>query len=149
MSFEGTNVCLCKKGHLHVTDCYDELEVCDCGEPIVHQFIVDDTNCDEVCRFDLEQLTPAKYMRCPCCGMQKGVEEETYQFLERSKFKSGYKVINEMKPVEVSWTGKEVCDRTKVQSMIQSIGICTSMEEVCDVLESCGYNRDGTVLDSE
>lgn len=98
MSYEGSIVGLCTKGHVNIWDCYAAApkECCDCGAEIADRMPVDETNFEDMCRFDLRQLTPEYRETCRCCGHTHVAEKATYQFVKYGEWKSGYKILDKM-----------------------------------------------------
>jgi hypothetical protein len=102
MSFEGYYQGICKNGHYHtfgVEYTWDEplkfrCDVKDgdvvCGEGLIWWNLVDDTNCEEDGKVEVEILTKAVYEKCDKCGFTHLVKEATYKVPEGV----GYKLIN-------------------------------------------------------
>ena len=87
MSFEGYYQLICKNGHYSTIDAMEviygqELSdlVCDdCGEKMIWENLVDDTNCDNVDYIDLEVKSDAEFKVCECCGAKTIIKSQVYK----------------------------------------------------------------------
>jgi hypothetical protein len=83
MSYEGTNLFICARGHYHSQNCYasdlDGDTPCpNCGAPIIWFCSVDQTNHAGIWP-GLEVFRPAQIDQCPCCGHRKVIAEIIYK----------------------------------------------------------------------
>lgn len=83
MSYEGYGVWMCPAGHYEIMDAYSPQDtVCEyCGEKLEQRGDVDTTNFGPyTIDFEVRQVTPDVYEKCPCCDHSTQVEEGTYEF---------------------------------------------------------------------
>ncbi len=95
MSYEGYEQVLCRKGHYHIFDAFDEPDYkewkCpDCGEPVAWTNGVDTTNVgyegippDGEGFVELEEVTAAVTCKCDKCGHIHEVHPPTYKIPEK------------------------------------------------------------------
>lgn len=92
MSYEGYTIYLCKGGHRMDFNCWadsvdwegTERTQCQCGQPFVARYDVDETNGDAV-EPDLEVDTPAQICTCPTCNNRHIVRETTFRIPQNMK----------------------------------------------------------------
>lgn len=92
MSYEGRYQTLCKNGHYCIVDAYIDYPTCHCGQSIVWENGVDDTNGEEYGIvpddvFASWEISPAKYETCNL-GHRHCVEEAVYKIPSKEERKA-------------------------------------------------------------
>ncbi len=88
MSYEGYEMWLCAKGHLHYFDCHDtpieKTWRCHCGAAYAWSCDIDQTNGPGE-EPELKVAAPAVIETCACCGTSRRTAEETYVIPETKR----------------------------------------------------------------